>query len=63
MIQVTILMMVGNITKKIQVLSTPIHGDLLQKHKMSKKIIWDTNHHHKIIHVIILMVDRSIKKK
>ncbi|KAL4371623.1 hypothetical protein AHAS_Ahas06G0184300 [Arachis hypogaea] len=57
------LMMAGNITKKIQILSTPIHGDLLQNPKMSKRIMRDTNHHHKMIHIIILMVDGSINKE
>ncbi|KAL4394031.1 hypothetical protein AHAS_Ahas02G0111300 [Arachis hypogaea] len=63
MIQVSILIMVGNITRKTQILSTPIHGDLLQNPKMSKRIMRDTNHHHKMIHIIILMVDGSITKK
>ncbi|KAL4371694.1 hypothetical protein AHAS_Ahas06G0191400 [Arachis hypogaea] len=63
MIQVIIIMMVGNITKKIQILSTPIHGDLLQRHKMSKRIIWDIFLHHKMMQVIILMVAGSITKE
>ncbi|KAL4356892.1 hypothetical protein AHAS_Ahas09G0132100 [Arachis hypogaea] len=63
MIQVSILIMVGNITRKTQILSIPIHGDLLHNPKMSKRIIRDTNHHHKMIHIIILMVDGSITKK
>ncbi|KAL4315836.1 hypothetical protein AHAS_Ahas15G0224900 [Arachis hypogaea] len=50
------LMVAGNITKKIQILSTPIHGDLLQRHKMSKKTIWDISFHHKMMQVMILMV-------
>ncbi|KAL4374268.1 hypothetical protein AHAS_Ahas05G0164800 [Arachis hypogaea] len=45
----------GNITKRSQLLSTPINGDMLQNHKMSKRIMLDTNHHHKMIHIIILM--------
>ncbi|KAL4357225.1 hypothetical protein AHAS_Ahas09G0165400 [Arachis hypogaea] len=47
-------MVAGNITKKIQILSTPIHGDLLQRHKMSKRIIWDIFLHHKMIQVILM---------
>ncbi|KAL4373131.1 hypothetical protein AHAS_Ahas05G0051100 [Arachis hypogaea] len=31
--------------------------------KMSKRIMRDNNHHHKMIHIIILMVDGSINKK
>ncbi|KAL4371009.1 hypothetical protein AHAS_Ahas06G0122900 [Arachis hypogaea] len=50
------LMVVGNITKKSQILSTPIHGDLLHRHKMSKKIIWYIFFHHKMMLVMILMV-------
>ncbi|KAL4315407.1 hypothetical protein AHAS_Ahas15G0182000 [Arachis hypogaea] len=50
------LMVAGNITKKIQILSTPIHRDLLQRHKMSKKTIWDIFLHHKMMKVMILMV-------
>ncbi|KAL4381209.1 hypothetical protein AHAS_Ahas04G0110600 [Arachis hypogaea] len=57
------LMVAGNITKKIQILSTPIHGDLLQRHKISKRIIWDISIHHKMMQVIILMVVGSITKK
>ncbi|KAL4350451.1 hypothetical protein AHAS_Ahas10G0143300 [Arachis hypogaea] len=57
------LMVVGNITKKSQILSTPIHGEMLQKHKMRKKIIWDISLHHKMMQVIILMVAGSITKK
>ncbi|KAL4315721.1 hypothetical protein AHAS_Ahas15G0213400 [Arachis hypogaea] len=56
------LMMAGNITNKLQILSTPIHGDMSQNHKMSKRIIWDTSHHHKMIQVIILLVVGSITK-
>ncbi|KAL4344376.1 hypothetical protein AHAS_Ahas11G0172200 [Arachis hypogaea] len=48
-------MVAGNITKKLQILSTPINGDILQNHKMSKRIICDISHHHKMIQVIILM--------
>ncbi|KAL4276169.1 hypothetical protein AHAS_Ahas20G0180300 [Arachis hypogaea] len=42
-------MVAGNITKRIHILSTPIHGDLLQRHKMSKKIIWDIFLYHKMM--------------
>ncbi|KAL4371615.1 hypothetical protein AHAS_Ahas06G0183500 [Arachis hypogaea] len=56
-------MVVGNITKKSQILSTPIHGEMLQKHKMRKKIIWDISLHHKMMRVIILIVAGSITKK
>ncbi|KAL4315789.1 hypothetical protein AHAS_Ahas15G0220200 [Arachis hypogaea] len=56
-------MVAGNITKKIQILSTPIHGELLQKHKMRKKIIWNISFHHKMIQVIIPMVAGSVSKK
>ncbi|KAL4350459.1 hypothetical protein AHAS_Ahas10G0144100 [Arachis hypogaea] len=49
-------MVFGNITKKIQILSTSIHGDLLHKHKMSKKTIWDISLYHKMMQVIIPMV-------
>ncbi|KAL4365340.1 hypothetical protein AHAS_Ahas07G0096300 [Arachis hypogaea] len=50
------LMVAGNITKKIQILSTPIHGELLQKHKMRETIIWDISLHHKMMLFMILMV-------
>ncbi|KAL4276537.1 hypothetical protein AHAS_Ahas20G0217100 [Arachis hypogaea] len=56
-------MVARNITKKIQILSTPIHGELLQKHKMRKKIIWNISFHHKMIQVIIPMVAGSVSKK
>ncbi|KAL4304709.1 hypothetical protein AHAS_Ahas16G0005400 [Arachis hypogaea] len=49
-------MVVGNITKKLQILGTPIHGAMLQNHKMRKKIIWDISLHHKMMQVMILMV-------
>ncbi|KAL4394568.1 hypothetical protein AHAS_Ahas02G0165000 [Arachis hypogaea] len=49
-------MMAGNITKRIHILNTPTHGDLLHKHKMSKRTIWDISFHHKMMQVIILMV-------
>ncbi|KAL4344780.1 hypothetical protein AHAS_Ahas11G0212600 [Arachis hypogaea] len=48
-------MMARNITNKLQILSTPIHGDMSQNHKMSKRIIWDISHHQKKMQVIILM--------
>ncbi|KAL4344380.1 hypothetical protein AHAS_Ahas11G0172600 [Arachis hypogaea] len=50
------LMVARNITKKIQILSTPIHGDLLQRHKMSKRIIWDISLHQQMMQVMIIMV-------
>ncbi|KAL4374171.1 hypothetical protein AHAS_Ahas05G0155100 [Arachis hypogaea] len=50
------LMVVGNITKKLQILGTPIHGAMLQNHKMRKKIIWGISLHHKMMQVMILMV-------
>ncbi|KAL4344541.1 hypothetical protein AHAS_Ahas11G0188700 [Arachis hypogaea] len=56
-------MMAGNITKRIHIMSTPIHGELLQKHKMRKKIIWDISLHHKMMQVMILMLAGSITKK
>ncbi|KAL4287645.1 hypothetical protein AHAS_Ahas19G0206900 [Arachis hypogaea] len=56
-------MVVGNITKKLQILGTPIHRAMLQNHKMRKKIIWDIFFHHKMIQVIIPMVAGSITKK
>ncbi|KAL4365590.1 hypothetical protein AHAS_Ahas07G0121300 [Arachis hypogaea] len=55
-------MVAGNITKNQQMLSTPIHGEMLQNHKMSKKIRWDISLHHKIMQVMILMVAGSITK-
>ncbi|KAL4344532.1 hypothetical protein AHAS_Ahas11G0187800 [Arachis hypogaea] len=48
-------MVAGNITKKSQILSTPINGDMLQNHKMSKIISWDITQHHRMIHISILM--------
>ncbi|KAL4287334.1 hypothetical protein AHAS_Ahas19G0175800 [Arachis hypogaea] len=48
-------MVARNITKKSQILSTPINGDMPQNLKMSKRIIGDIAHHHKLIQVIILM--------
>ena len=54
------LMMDGNITKKLQILGSPIHGAMLQNHKMRKKIILDISLHHKMIQVIISMVAGSI---
>ncbi|KAL4344554.1 hypothetical protein AHAS_Ahas11G0190000 [Arachis hypogaea] len=61
--QLTILFVAGNITKKSQLLSTPINGDMLQNHKMSKRIIWDIAHHHNMIQIIILMMAGNITKK
>ncbi|KAL4321673.1 hypothetical protein AHAS_Ahas14G0134000 [Arachis hypogaea] len=55
MIQVITLMMDRNITKKLHILSTPIHGDMLQNHKLIKQITRDIIQSHKMIYVIFLM--------
>ncbi|KAL4276247.1 hypothetical protein AHAS_Ahas20G0188100 [Arachis hypogaea] len=48
-------MVARNITKQLQILSTPINGDVIQNHKMNKRIIWDITYHHEMIHISILM--------
>ncbi|KAL4357011.1 hypothetical protein AHAS_Ahas09G0144000 [Arachis hypogaea] len=43
-------------------MSNPTSGDMLQNHKMIKTPSWDITQHHKMIHVIILMVPGHINK-
>ncbi|KAL4275804.1 hypothetical protein AHAS_Ahas20G0143800 [Arachis hypogaea] len=48
-------MVAGNITKKIQILSTPINGDMLENHNLIKRITGDIVQNHKMTYVIIPM--------